>query len=158
MKELLLPAFLLVFAGISLAEAPQIINPPRPTRKYKELLMLKPRQFHPGILESRVDVYYIFTSSKWHVRDLGEGLLYLWFKNPEKVERHICKTEKRDAPCSIEVVVGSAFLDNPSPSATLLKFLKAETKSIKSDSYALVPVGVKIPGPKPQKAKVVFTK
>lgn len=41
MRKLVLILLLTVFAGIILAETPEIVNPPRPTRKFKWLLVIE---------------------------------------------------------------------------------------------------------------------
>lgn len=70
MKKLLLVGLLIVFAGISLAETPKIVNPPRPTKDFKFLVVIKNK---PTILQLGLIGY--FYTDYYHI-EYGEELYF----------------------------------------------------------------------------------
>lgn len=62
MKKMILAMLLLAFAGVSFAEMPKIVNPPRPTQKYKYLLLVRYKILcYDKTIEYKTD--YIYTNS-----------------------------------------------------------------------------------------------
>ena len=162
MKKLLLIGLLTVFAGIGLAETPEIVNPPRPTKEYRWLLVVKHDWEWVG-QRLKPDVFYIYTN-KYRIRtskDFGGILFYIEFDNVLTDPPQLC-------------VSSGCFDYNDSMFMFYVGHRKSSLDSIRSVYFVIA----KAPKPwstehdilaasdlqliqnprKPQKAKVVFTK
>ncbi|MEK9194330.1 MAG: hypothetical protein AAB884_00805 [Patescibacteria group bacterium] len=161
MKKIALAMFLLVFAGITFAETPKIVNPPRPTREYKRLLLVQ----HGD--SERIHNLFLYTNGTWSVvRSNDSGGLWLKFESAESVEEWDFSEEKYGPfyssvwPYYVLLESGNdrllMFLQTKAPkplNKTGRKFSKVE---IKPTAFRFNEK--KVNHPKSQKAKVVFTK
>lgn len=173
MKKLLLTGLLIVFAGIGLAETPTIVNPPRPTRKFEWLIVIKHNLEHDDFISPKTHIHFVYTNQysvkgfayadendsrdnkKWHVELSGESEEII-FVDP-KFEYNIRPSTWKimlfthwdglpSTPVFLELFC-VAKAPNPNPHLNL----NLHPKSIFNTKFR-----ISSQAPIPQKAKVVF--
>ncbi len=160
MKKLLLGLFLLIFAGIGFAKMPTIINPPRPVREYKWLLVVNRRDSSPRMPNS-YNTVYIYTND-YKIEKVGDSFVLIfknsgWFCNDTSFGGVECGS------------LGHFYVvaDFDDQYRDTLYFLKAKAPKLKEYYYfnfdsvfSRGEEGIKevpiLTVQKPQKAKVVF--
>lgn len=168
MKKLLLAGLLITFAGIGIAkEKPAtIVNPPRPTRKYKRLLFVRHYEVDSGHAHS----HFFYTDGKWSVVESNDSK-WLWLKFGKTVEEYVYFYDKQLEKVGPFCYPGLAALNiletaglraaeflqtkGPKPLGNEGKIFCREEK-VKSSVFDFSAKQVNYP--KPAKAKVVFTK
>ncbi len=149
MKKLLLAGLLIVFTGITFAEMPRIVNPPRPTKDFKFLLVFKNK---PTTLQlSLVDYFY---TDYFHV-EYGEEL---YFGRHKKIVLDLpsqkCFFSVFGDTACVDLPPGHSFVIETYDSPELIQpeyLLEAKAPKKARSSVDLSAVEF-------QKAKVVFTK
>lgn len=163
MKKMILAMLLLVFSGVSFAEIPQIVNPPRPTKKFKWLIVVM--HISPGPVHN----HFIYTDKYDFKKRTAAG----WFDNDTSeyfaIGDETIVSGQSDGQ-HIRDDFGEPLLENLTPPWTIT--VHCEAMDIQSGAFFLVAkapkpltileqqiFGIKIyPSRQPQKAKVVFTK
>lgn len=160
MKKLLLTGLLIAFAGTALTEKPEILNPPRPTKQYKWLLVIQ----HQGCLglgcrayldssELHSSTYFVYVNDY----ELAE-INYLEGGGYEIVSRNSENDLEIYAQHRSGEVIGPIFYKRQQVSTTFSVtkvFLKSPAPKPAKDSINTNRLIIK---PASQKAKVVFTK
>lgn len=153
MRKIVLAMFLLTFAGISLAETPKIINPPRPIGEFKWLIVID---------FNSLDRYYIYTNH-FYTKDFlmsqgikGYELIFsgnteACWDTVETRNRATCGSQTQNTSLGLRRIM-FGHKDASGQFTQSLRVLKTKAPKPKVLS---VPQTKK---PKVHKAKVVFTK